>query len=117
MKRSFSDLHANPNLQELDATIKFIKKAKNLDYTQIGFSVDIISDKHSTDTIQNFCTEKHIDFVSRIDLSPRNRNELKSQLRKVRRKYEIICVKCKTKEVARQAAKDRRVDLLNFPSL
>jgi ribonuclease P/MRP protein subunit RPP1 len=117
MKRSFSDLHANPNLQELDATIKFIKKAKNLDYAQIGFSVDILSDSHSTDTIQNFCKEKHIDFVSRIDLSPRNRNELKSQLRKVRRKYEIICVKCKTKEVARQAAQDRRVDLLNFPSL
>ena len=38
-------------------------------------------------------------------------------LRKFRRKFEIICIVCDTKEVARQAAKDRRVDLLNFPSL
>ena len=38
-------------------------------------------------------------------------------LRKFRRKFEVICIVCDSKEVARQAAKDRRVDLLNFPSL
>ena len=39
------------------------------------------------------------------------------QLRRLRRKFEVVCVYCENKEVARQAAKDRRVDLLNFPSL
>ena len=38
-------------------------------------------------------------------------------LRKFRRKFEVICIICDSKEVARQAAKDRRVDLINFPSL
>jgi ribonuclease P/MRP protein subunit RPP1 len=38
-------------------------------------------------------------------------------LRRLRRKFEIVCVVCESKEVARQAAKDRRVDFLNFPSL
>jgi RNase P/RNase MRP subunit p30 len=38
-------------------------------------------------------------------------------LRKFRRRFEIIAVVCESKNVARQAAKDRRVDLLNFPSL
>jgi len=117
MKRSFVDLHLSPNLQKIDTTFQFIKKAKNLGYNLIGFSTNIFTDKHSIDSIQSYCKETQIEFVSRIDLSPKNRNELKSQLRKVRRKYEIICVKCKTKEVARQAAQDRRVDLLNFPSL
>jgi ribonuclease P/MRP protein subunit RPP1 len=40
-----------------------------------------------------------------------------NQLRKFRRKFEVTCVLCENKEVARQAAKDRRVDLLNFPSI
>ena len=38
-------------------------------------------------------------------------------MRKFRRRFEIICITCDNKEVARQAAKDRRVDLLSFPSL
>jgi RNase P/RNase MRP subunit p30 len=37
------------------------------------------------------------------------------QLRRIRRKFDVICVVCKNKAVARQAAKDRRVDLLSFP--
>jgi RNase P/RNase MRP subunit p30 len=117
MKRSFADLHLNPNLRELSTVFNFIKKTKMLGYDRIGFSTNIFSDKNKIDAVQNFCKETRIDFVSRIDLAPKNRNDLKSQLRKVRRKYEIICVKCKSKEVARQAAQDRRVDLLNFPSL
>lgn len=117
MKRSFVDLHSIPNLKEIDAAFQFIKKIKILDYNHVGFPTNIFSDRQSIGLIRNFCKKIRIDFVSRIDLIPKNRNELKSQLRKVRRKYEVICVICKNKEVARQAAKDRRVDLLNFPSL
>ena len=38
-------------------------------------------------------------------------------LRKFRRQFEVICIICDSKDIARQAAKDRRVDLLSFPSL
>ncbi|MCW3997196.1 MAG: hypothetical protein NWF10_01330 [Candidatus Bathyarchaeota archaeon] len=117
MKRSFVDLHLSPTLLELNKVFNFIKKAKMLGYDLIGFSTNISSDKTKIEAIKNYCRETEIDFVSRIDLNPKNRIDLKSQLRKVRRKYEIICVKCKTKEVSRQAARDRRVDLLNFPLL
>ena len=58
-----------------------------------------------------------MDFASRVDLRPRTQNELLSQLRKFRRKFEVICVLCENKDVARQAAKDRRVDLVSFPLL
>lgn len=117
MKRVFADLHLYPSSKGLDSTIQLIKKAKQLGYTVLGFSRNNISNKESIELIQNFCKKEKIDFVSRIDLLPKNRIELKSYLKKVRRKYELICVICKNKEVARQAAKDRRVDLLNFPSM
>jgi RNase P/RNase MRP subunit p30 len=58
-----------------------------------------------------------MDFVSRVDFHPRTENDLIHFLRKFRRRFEVISITCDTKEVARQAAKDRRVDLLNFPSL
>ena len=47
-----------------------------------------------------------LDFVSRVDLRPRSQDELVGLLRKMRRRFEVICVLCETKEVARQAAKN-----------
>jgi RNase P/RNase MRP subunit p30 len=49
-------------------------------------------------------------------LKPRTPKELLGFLRRVRRKFEVVAVVCDSKNVARQAAKDHRVDMLNFPS-
>lgn len=117
MKRLFVDLHLSPSSTEVEHLIYIVKKAKMLGYTTFGFTVNNFKEEHSIKLIRDFCRKEQIDFVSRIDLTPKNRNELKAYLRKVRRKYELICVICKNKEVARQAAQDRRVDLINFPSL
>lgn len=57
-----------------------------------------------------------IDPVSRVDLAPRNTRELTAALRRLRRRFEIVAVESRSKKVARQAAKDHRVDILNFPS-
>jgi ribonuclease P/MRP protein subunit RPP1 len=73
--------------------------------------------RDETTKLQRICSEAKIDLATRIDLKPRTSNELTYQLRRLRRKFEIICILCENKEVARQAAKDHRVDLLNFPSL
>jgi ribonuclease P/MRP protein subunit RPP1 len=58
-----------------------------------------------------------LDFVLRANFKPQTQEDLIRFLRKFRRQFEVICIICDSKEVARQAAKDRRVDLLNFPSL
>lgn len=55
-----------------------------------------------------------IDLVSRIDLTPRSQQELLRSLKRVRRGYEVVSVTCMTKGVAVQAAKDHRVDILNY---
>jgi ribonuclease P/MRP protein subunit RPP1 len=67
--------------------------------------------------LREISREEGVDLISRVDLRARSRGQLMHLLRKLRRKFEIVCVLCENKEVARQAAKDRRVDLLNFPAV
>ena len=50
-----------------------------------------------------------------MTLRPISANDLTKSLSRIRRKYVIIAVECHSKNVARQAAKDNRVDILNFP--
>jgi RNase P/RNase MRP subunit p30 len=65
--------------------------------------------------VRETCDKVGVDFASRMDLRPRTPEELVISLRKLRRRFELVAVMCESKTVARQAAKDRRVDLLNFP--
>jgi len=116
MKRIFADLHLRPNLRNEMQTVSMIRKAANLGYRLIAIPIPLILTEDKVRWLQDLCRESCIDFVSRIDLKPKTSRELITSLRKLRRRFEIIAVLCETKQVARQAAKDRRVDLLNFPS-
>ena len=59
-----------------------------------------------------------MDFVSRADFHPRTRKRLDAfSCANSGDNSKSYASSCDNKEVARQAAKDRRVDLLNFPSL
>jgi RNase P/RNase MRP subunit p30 len=117
MKRAFVDLHLRINLKDPAATLRVINKAATLGYSLVA--VPFSPETHADETLQlrTACSEAGVDFVTRVDIRPRTQNELLHQLRKLRRKFQVICVYCENKEVARQAAKDHRVDLLNFPLL
>jgi ribonuclease P/MRP protein subunit RPP1 len=117
MKRAFADLHLRANPKDQQTFERFIRRAARLGYSYV--SVPLISELKDDEVskLKSTCKEVGLDFVLRADLRPRTENELMTVLRRIRRKFEVICVICDTKEVARQAAKDRRVDLLNFPSL
>jgi len=80
---------------------EIISTAKLLGFNSIGLNKQFNSDE--------------IDIIQRHDLEPKNPTDLKNQLRKNRWHFEIITVKCLTKAVARQAGRDRRVDLISFP--
>ena len=58
--------------------------------------------------------EKKIEVHNRINLEAKSRSDLLEKLRKVRRSHDLVAVVCNNKEVARQAAKDQRVDIINF---
>ncbi|MEM3784084.1 MAG: RNase P subunit p30 family protein, partial [Candidatus Bathyarchaeia archaeon] len=95
---------------------RIISKASELGYKFIAIPLPHNFRHEETKKLKELCEENGIDFVSRVDLKPRSPKELIRDLRKLRRKFELIAVLCESKSVARQAAKDRRVDLLNFPS-
>jgi ribonuclease P/MRP protein subunit RPP1 len=98
----------------MDHFSRVVSTASKLGYTLIA----IPSRKFSEEQIRQVretSERSNLDFASRVDLRPRTPDELISFLRKLRRRFEIIAVMCESKSVARQAAKDRRVDLLNFP--
>jgi len=117
MRRIFADLHLQPNLGDMEQTRRMIVKAYELGYCLIAMPVPFspnLAEKY-VQQLRGLCQEKAIDFVSRLDLKPKTPKELLQLLRRFRRKYELIAVICESKAVARQAAKDHRVDLLNFP--
>jgi RNase P/RNase MRP subunit p30 len=117
MKKTFADLHLRINPKEQQSFERAIKRAANFGYTLVSTPFTYEAKQEEIAKLKAFCSSLGVDFVSRADLRPRNENELTHVLRKIRRKFEVICVICDNKEIARQAAKDRRVDLLNFPSL
>jgi len=117
MKRTFADLHLRPNLKDSEQVRRMMRKASELGYRLISIPLPTNIPEEKIQQLRNMCKEAKVDFASRIDLKPQTSRELIHSLRRLRRKFEIIAVACKSKPVARQAAKDRRVDLLSFPSL
>jgi len=116
MKKAYADLHLLPNPRDLEQVSRIANKASRLGYTIIGVTFPQNFPSEEIQKIKGICQEIKVDIVSRVDLKPRNPKELIRDLRSLRRKFELIAVLCESKSVARQAAKDRRVDLLNFPS-
>jgi RNase P/RNase MRP subunit p30 len=117
MNRAFADLHLRVNYKDISQTQKLARKISDLGYKFVAMQLAPEAKHEEIQKLKNLCGEVGLDYVSRVDLRPRSQDELLSLLRKLRRRFEVICVYCENKEVARHAAKDRRVDLLNFPLL
>ncbi len=118
MRRTFADLHLRIDVQNQTVATQIIRYVASLGYNLVAVPLkpELATINTETALLKRICDEAKVGFASRVDLKPRTPNELLSMLRRLRRKVEVICVLCENKEVARQAAKDRRVDLLNFPS-
>jgi len=117
MTRTFADLHLRINPKDQPATQRLITKAAQLGYHYISVPFTSGLQEAEVSALKAACTKLGLDFVLRADFKPRTQEELMRFIRKFRRQFEVICIVCDSKDVARQAAKDRRVDLLSFPSL
>ena len=116
MRRTYTDLHLCADLNNLEKTSGLVEKASRLGYGAVAVPLHRTADVQMQG-LRNVCRHLGVDLVSRVDLRPRNPDELLRDLRRYRRQFEIVAVLCDSKPVARQAAKDRRVDLLNFPQI
>jgi len=114
--RRFVDLHLHAPIKDLDQVERMVRKSSELGYRLVGILLppNIMRDQISQ--LQHICNDAKIDLVTRVNFSPKTSGELLHDLRRFRRKFEVISVTCTSKGVARQAAKDRRVDLLHFPA-
>ncbi len=113
MKR-FADLNLRAPTEDMKKTESMVRKASELGYSLVAIPLPSNASKEQVIQLRSICSEAKLDFATRVTFAPRNSNELLQSLRRYRRKFEVIAVRCDTKEVARQAAKDRRVDLLQF---
>jgi len=114
--RRFADLHLCPSIEDPDQVERMISKSSELGYQMIAMSVPLNITQARISRLQKICSDANLDLVTRVDLAPKSSKELLHYLRRFRRRFEIISVVCDSKSVARQAAKDRRVDLLIFPA-
>lgn len=112
--RRFADLHLCPPIENLDQTKRIVNRSSELGYRLVGIPLPRSIAEDNIHQLQNICDEANIDFVKRIDLAPKTTHELLRDLRRFRRKFEVVAAMCASKAVARQAAKDRRVDVLSF---
>jgi ribonuclease P/MRP protein subunit RPP1 len=96
--RKFADLHVCPGDPE-----SMLEKARLLGYNMVGVCGADVSGEYG------------VDIASRVNISPKNLNELSRQLKKLRRRVVVLSVECSSVKIARQAAKDHRVDILRFP--
>ncbi len=114
--RRYADLNLRVPLNNLPHTETMVKNAHELGYSLIAIPFSPYVRQEQINQLRNICYKSNIELATRLNFSPRTSNELLHSLRRFRRKFEIISVMCNTKYVARQAAKDRRVDLLQFSS-
>jgi len=117
MRRAFADLHLCANVRDVRQASLLIGKVAELGYRLVGIPFLPNAAEEELGHVRELCVESGLDLASRVDLRPRSANDLLRSLRMLRRRFEVIAVMCDSKTVARQAAKDRRVDLLSFPSL
>ena len=112
----FSDLHLCAPSDNLEQAKRLFFKSAELGFGQVGVPLMPNVREETVGQLRQISAEVELDFVTRLDLAPRSSGELLTGLGRFRRKFEVVSVLCNSKSVARQAAKDRRVDLLCFRS-
>lgn len=114
--RRFVDLHLRPMISDPNQVESMISKSSELGYRLVGISLPLDAPRKTIRQLEQICSDMGADLVTRVDLAPRTSRELLGWLRRLRRRFEVVSALCVSKSVARQAAKDRRVDLLSFPA-
>jgi RNase P/RNase MRP subunit p30 len=110
----FVDLHLCAPFRNVEQLRKMVTKSFELGYRSVGIPLPPNVELDEVERLRKICSEAGLDLVCRVDIIPKSTNELLASLRRLRRKFEVVSVLCMSKPVARQAAKDRRVDVLSF---
>jgi len=114
--RRFVDLCIRPDLRNTRLIREMASLCSEMGFSAVGVLFPPRAGEGLVRSISKIFSDEGLDMVSRTHLEVRGRGELLQALRRVRRKFEVVSVDCLTRQAARVAARDRRVDLLRFPS-
>ncbi len=112
--RKYADLHLAPSIREPRDTRAIGELVSELGFKLAAVSLPAQTESFTREAVGADFERFGIDVVSRIDLAPRSRHELLGQLRKCRRQFEVVAVRCDNQAVGLVAARDGRVDLIYF---
>ena len=113
--RKFADMHLACSFRDEGEFRALLERARKMGFHAVSIPLDPGLRARELSRLKEIASEVGLDFATRVDLAPENRPELLRALRRLRRRFEFIGVLCQNKEVARVAARDRRVDFLMFP--
>ncbi len=113
--RKFADMHLACPFEDEEGFRRLALRARGMGFSAIAVPLDPSLREDRLSRLKELASSLGLDLATRVDLAPSSRRELLRSLRKLRRRFELIGVLCQNKEVARVAARDRRVDFLMFP--
>ena len=113
--RKYADLHVCLTDLNNDVLTRTGGYAKEMGFHLLGIVTPDPLEQNQISAIKKTLMATGVDVATRIDITPKDRNHLFSQLRSVRKRFEIVAVQCTSPHIARIACRDRRVDIVSFP--
>ena len=109
--RQFIDYIIPESNSDLKAMIEV---ATLFGFSQIWIGVNKLTYE---DELKEIMKESSVELISRLDIDGQSttRNQIIPILRKKRRNFPIIAIKCYDSELTGWAAQDNRIDIINFP--
>jgi len=95
---------------------KLVSRSSELGYSAVGVPIPLATSQEEIQDLEGILKENGMELIRRGDLKPRSIREMMDSLRRLRRNREVIAVYSNSKAIARQAAKDHRVDLISYSS-
>jgi len=92
-----------------------LSTVRELEFKHVGIEFSL-SSMHMKKEAAEICSSLRLGMSTRLDLRPDGEGSLRAMLSRDSAHFDLVAVRCENKAVARRAAQEPRVDLLEFPS-
>jgi len=110
--KKFADLHLKPPMEDPAAQKEMAELARCLGYSLVAVAFHPRDRDEKVNGVRKIFLDVGLDVASRVDISPRSRDELLKELRTVRRDFEIVAIESSSNETLTVAQRDSRVDII-----
>jgi len=108
------DLHVIPRLEDEESWLQTAQLLRVAGYSAVGLTVPTGLIDYRLRSLRQSFADAGLEVFTRADFACSRRQDLLKLLRRFRRLFDIISVKCLNHTIALVAARDRRVDVIFF---